>query len=152
MVALVEATEAAAPSVTEAAAAASSALIVHHITLLLSPRPIARLAQGKNPVKSRHRAACLQSAITPPSAGSAPEMPFLKAGHVSDGNYRAAVERWPRTAITLRQGARVIEDSRRTRTASWADRPPGRALETLRRSGYDANRRCPRQGNAMTLE
>jgi hypothetical protein len=26
--------------------------------------------------------------------------------------YRAAVERWPRGAITLRQGARVIEDSR----------------------------------------
>ena len=33
--------------------------------------------------------------------------------------------------------------------------PPGRALETLRRSGYDARlttRRCPRQGNAMTVE
>jgi hypothetical protein len=32
-------------------------------------------------------------------------------------------------AITLRQGARVIEDSRRTRFASWAGQgPPGRAL------------------------
>jgi hypothetical protein len=29
--------------------------------------------------------------------------------------YRAAVERWPGGAIALRQGARVIEDSRRTR-------------------------------------
>ena len=32
--------------------------------------------------------------------------------------YRAAVERWPGGAITLRQGARVIEDSRRIQTAS----------------------------------
>ena len=36
--------------------------------------------------------------------------------------YRAAVERWPGTPITLRQGARVIADSRRTRTASWSDK------------------------------
>jgi hypothetical protein len=36
--------------------------------------------------------------------------------------YRAAVERWPGTPITLRQGARVIEDSRLTRTASWSNK------------------------------
>jgi hypothetical protein len=29
--------------------------------------------------------------------------------------YLAACQRWPSAAITLRQGARVIEDSRRTR-------------------------------------
>jgi hypothetical protein len=29
--------------------------------------------------------------------------------------YRAAVARWPRARITLRQGARVIEDSQRLR-------------------------------------
>ena len=29
--------------------------------------------------------------------------------------YHAACERWPGTPITLRQGARVIEDSRRLR-------------------------------------
>jgi hypothetical protein len=29
--------------------------------------------------------------------------------------YRAACERWPSTPITLRQGSRVIEDSRRLR-------------------------------------
>ena len=34
--------------------------------------------------------------------------------------YRVACERWPGTPITLRQGARVIEDSRRTRTA-WTE-------------------------------
>ena len=31
--------------------------------------------------------------------------------------YRAACERWPNAAITLQQGARVIEDSRRLRLA-----------------------------------
>jgi hypothetical protein len=41
---------------------------------------------------------------------------------VAQATYRAAVERWPGGAITLRQGARVIEDSRRTRLASrWPD-------------------------------
>jgi hypothetical protein len=35
--------------------------------------------------------------------------------------YRAAVERWPNTPITLRQDARVIEDSRRLRLA-WSDK------------------------------
>jgi hypothetical protein len=32
---------------------------------------------------------------------------------VAEATYRAAVARWPRARITLRQGARVIEDSRR---------------------------------------
>ena len=31
--------------------------------------------------------------------------------------YHAACKRWPRKAITLRQGARVIEDNRRSRLA-----------------------------------
>jgi hypothetical protein len=35
--------------------------------------------------------------------------------------YRAAIERWPNTLITLRQDARVIEDSRRLRLA-WSDK------------------------------
>ena len=35
--------------------------------------------------------------------------------------FRAACERWP-NPITLRQGARVIEDSRRLRMASWSDK------------------------------
>ena len=35
--------------------------------------------------------------------------------------YKAACERWPKAAITLRQGARVIEDSRRTRLV-WSDK------------------------------
>jgi hypothetical protein len=41
---------------------------------------------------------------------------------IAQATYRAAVERWPGGAITLRQGARVIEDSRWTRFASWADK------------------------------
>jgi hypothetical protein len=32
-----------------------------------------------------------------------------------EATFRAACERWPGTPITLRQGARVIEDSRRLR-------------------------------------
>jgi hypothetical protein len=32
--------------------------------------------------------------------------------HVAPATYRAACQRWPGIAITLRQGARVIEDSR----------------------------------------
>jgi hypothetical protein len=34
---------------------------------------------------------------------------------VALATYRAACERWPSAPITLRQGARVIEDSRRLR-------------------------------------
>jgi hypothetical protein len=36
--------------------------------------------------------------------------------------YRAACERWPGIPITLRQGARVTEDSRRMRTAFWSNK------------------------------
>ena len=36
---------------------------------------------------------------------------------VAEATYRAAVARWPKARITLRQGARVIEDSRRLRVA-----------------------------------
>jgi hypothetical protein len=41
---------------------------------------------------------------------------------IARATYRAAVERWPGAALTLRQGDRVIEDSRRTRFALWADK------------------------------
>jgi hypothetical protein len=34
---------------------------------------------------------------------------------VAKATYLAACQRWPETPITLRQGTRVIEDSRRTR-------------------------------------
>jgi hypothetical protein len=37
---------------------------------------------------------------------------------VALATYRVACERWPKAAITLRQGTRVIEDSRRRRIAS----------------------------------
>jgi hypothetical protein len=37
---------------------------------------------------------------------------------VALASYRAACERWPGTPITFRQGARVIEDSRRLRVVS----------------------------------
>jgi hypothetical protein len=37
---------------------------------------------------------------------------------MAEATYRAAVARWPAARITLRQGARVIEDSRRLRVVS----------------------------------
>jgi len=37
---------------------------------------------------------------------------------VALATYRATCERWPGTPVTLRQGARVIEDSRRLRMVS----------------------------------
>jgi len=40
---------------------------------------------------------------------------------VALATFRAACERWPGIPITLRQGARVIEDSRRLRVA-WSDK------------------------------
>jgi hypothetical protein len=40
---------------------------------------------------------------------------------VALATFRAACKRWPGVPITLRQGARVIEDSRRTRLAAWAE-------------------------------
>jgi hypothetical protein len=33
--------------------------------------------------------------------------------NVARAAYRAACERWPNAVITLRQGARIVEDSRR---------------------------------------
>jgi hypothetical protein len=58
---------------------------------------------------------------------------------VPQTTYRAAVERWPGGAFTLRQGARVIENSRRTRFASWAD---NRSTGKPRQSMADVVRVC----------
>jgi len=41
--------------------------------------------------------------------------PILLRLFTAEATYRAAVARWPGARITLRQGARVIEDSRRLR-------------------------------------
>jgi hypothetical protein len=40
---------------------------------------------------------------------------------VAFATFRTACERWPGAPITLRQGARVIEDSRHTRLAAWTE-------------------------------
>jgi hypothetical protein len=42
----------------------------------------------------------------------------VEDSQVTLATFRAACERWPGTPITLRQGSRVIEDSRRTRTVT----------------------------------
>ena len=43
---------------------------------------------------------------------------------VALATFHAACKRWPGIPITLRQGARVIEDSRRLRLA-WSDKDRG---------------------------
>ena len=55
---------------------------------------------------------------------------LARRGSTIKRTFRAACERWPKATITLRQGARVIEDSRSTRVAlRWSDKgPPRRAL------------------------
>jgi hypothetical protein len=45
----------------------------------------------------------------------APDVAGVEDYQVALATFRAACERWPGTPITLRQGARVIEDSRRLR-------------------------------------
>ena len=63
-----------------------------------------------------------------PKGPDSPERPSTALGsdcrvagvedyEVALATYHAAVKRWPGTPITLRQGARVIEDSRRLRLA-----------------------------------
>jgi len=47
--------------------------------------------------------------------------PASRTTSLTLATFRAACERWPGTPITLRQGARVIEDSRRLRVA-WSDK------------------------------
>ena len=60
---------------------------------------------------------------------------------VALATYHAACQRWPGKAITLRQDAHVIEDSRRSRLATlfsfpWSDKPPPwRARKPRRRGG-----------------
>jgi hypothetical protein len=63
---------------------------------------------------------------TPDSESIVEHIARVEAYQVALATYRAACRRWPGTPITLLQGARVIEDSRRLRTVylagalSWA--------------------------------
>ena len=51
---------------------------------------------------------------------------------VAMATYHVARKRWPKAAITLRQGERVIEDSRRMRLADkWPTRPARQAVAAL---------------------
>ena len=49
---------------------------------------------------------------------------------IAMATYHAARKRWPKAAMTLRQGTRVIEDSRRTRIGTlFCSRGPRRAAK-----------------------
>src|SRR5262249_15945594 len=52
---------------------------------------------------------------TPDGESIVEDVAGIEDYQVALATYRAACERWPGTPITLRQGARVIEDSRRLR-------------------------------------
>jgi hypothetical protein len=54
---------------------------------------------------------------TPDSESIVEHVAGVEDYQVALATFRAACERWPGTPITLRQGARVIEDSRRLRLA-----------------------------------
>ena len=57
-------------------------------------------------------------AWTPDGESIAEHIAGVEDYQVALVTYCAACERWPGTPITLRQGARVIEDSRRLRVVS----------------------------------
>jgi hypothetical protein len=58
---------------------------------------------------------------TPDGESIVGQVALVEDYKVALATFRAACERWPNTPITLRQGARVIEDSRRLRLA-WSDK------------------------------
>jgi len=60
---------------------------------------------------------------TPDGASIVEHVAGIEDYQVALATYRAACERWPGTPITLRQGARVIEDSRRLRVVQGIDGP-----------------------------
>jgi hypothetical protein len=108
--------------------------------LSLSIRPLARLAQDEErrctgseagrgrgmgekemAVKTRTHFAYRIDIWSKPKRDSLVEyIAGVEDYHVALATYRAAVERWPGTPISLRQGTRVIEDSQRLRLA-WSD-------------------------------
>jgi len=58
---------------------------------------------------------------------------------VATATYKAVCERWPDDSLTLKQGSRVIADSRRTRLA-WLVR--GRFVEPTPPRSVMNSRRC----------
>jgi hypothetical protein len=72
----------------------------------------------KKPEKTRTQFAYRVDLWTKPDAQSIVEhVAGVEDYEVALATFQAACKRWPHTPITLRQGARVIEDSRRLRLA-----------------------------------
>jgi hypothetical protein len=80
------------------------------------------LGQGAVAMTTRTHFAFRIDLGTPDGSSIVEHVAGVEDFQIAQATYRAAVERWPGGAITLRQGVRVIEDSRRTRFASWADK------------------------------
>ena len=75
---------------------------------------------------------------------------------IAMATYHAARKRWPKAAMTLRQGTRVIEDSRRTRIGTlfsfpWSEKGReggGGSDEPVKRTARGAARACERTKSA----
>jgi len=77
----------------------------------------------KKPEKTRTQFAYRIDIWTKPDAqGIVEHVAGIEDYQVALATVHAACERWPNTPITLRQGARVIEDSRRLRLARQGGR------------------------------
>jgi hypothetical protein len=62
---------------------------------------------------TKHQFAFRIDTWTPDGERIMEQVALVEDYKVALATFRAACERWPNTPITLRQGARVIEDSRR---------------------------------------
>jgi hypothetical protein len=74
----------------------------------------------REPDKTRMRFAFRVDTWTPDAESIVEQVAGIEDYELARATFRAACERWPGIPITLRQGARVIEDSRRLRIA-WSD-------------------------------
>jgi hypothetical protein len=70
---------------------------------------------------TKHQFAFRIDTWTPDGESIVEQVALVEDYKVALATFRAACERWPNTPITLRQGARVIEDSRSLRLA-WSDK------------------------------
>ena len=73
--------------------------------------------QGEAAMVTRYHFAFRIDSWTPDGESIVEHIAGVEDYDVALATYHAAVKRWPGTPITLRQGARVIEDSRRLRLA-----------------------------------
>jgi translation initiation factor 2B subunit (eIF-2B alpha/beta/delta family) len=75
------------------------------------------MAMKKTEKTRTHFTSCIDTWTLLTARPSSITWPASRNYTLAMATYRAAIKRWPNTPITLRQGARVIEDSRCLRLA-----------------------------------